>query len=34
METPIKAPKAGTITSITVSQGDKIATGQVMATVG
>ena len=34
METPIKAPKAGTITSIAVSQGDKIATGQVMATVG
>lgn len=34
METPIKSPKAGTITSITVSQGDKIATGQVMATVG
>ena len=34
METPIKAPKAGKVTSITVSQGDKIATGQVMATVG
>ena len=34
METPIKSPKAGTINSITVSQGDKVATGQVMATVG
>ena len=34
METPIKSPKAGTITSLAVSQGDKIATGQVMATVG
>ena len=34
METPIKAPKAGTITSMSVSQGDKISTGQVMATVG
>ena len=34
METPIKSPKAGTITSLSVSQGDKITTGQVMATVG
>ena len=34
METPIKAPVAGTITSISVSQNDKIATGQVLATVG
>ncbi|MGM9993838.1 MAG: biotin/lipoyl-containing protein [Candidatus Avigastranaerophilus sp.] len=34
METPIKSPRAGRITSLTVSQGDKIATGQVMATVG
>ena len=33
METPIKSPRAGRITSLTVSQGDKIATGQVMATV-
>lgn len=34
METPITAPVAGTITSITVAQNDKIATGQVLATVG
>ena len=34
METPIKAPVAGTITSMAVSQGDKIQTGQIMATVG
>ncbi|MBE7704802.1 MAG: biotin attachment protein [Cyanobacteria bacterium SIG29] len=34
METPIKAPVAGTITSLSVAQGDKIASGQVMATVG
>ena len=34
METPIKAPVAGTITSIAVGQNDKIATGQVLATVG
>ena len=34
METPIKAPVAGTITSIGVAQNDKIATGQVLATVG
>ena len=34
METPIKAPVAGTITSISVGQNDKIATGQVLATVG
>ena len=34
METPIKSPVAGTVTSILVSQGDKIATAQVLATVG
>ena len=34
METPIKSPVAGTITSLTVAQGDKISSGQVMATVG
>ena len=34
METPIKAPVAGTITSLAVAQNDKIATGQVLATVG
>lgn len=34
METPIKAPVAGTITSLSVAQNDKIATGQVLATVG
>lgn len=34
METPIKAPVAGTINSISVAQGDKVQTGQVMATIG
>ena len=34
METPIKSPVAGTITSLTVAQGDKISSGQTMATVG
>ena len=34
METPIKAPVSGTITSLAVAQNDKIATGQVLATVG
>ena len=34
METPIKSPKAGTITSISVAQGDKVQSGQVMVTVG
>ena len=34
METPIKSPVAGTITSLSVAQGDKVQTGQVMATVG
>ena len=34
METPIKSPVAGTITSLSVAQNDKIATGQVLATVG
>jgi biotin carboxyl carrier protein len=34
METPIKSPVAGTVNSISVSQGDKVQTGQVMATVG
>ncbi len=34
METPIKAPVAGTITSLAVAQNDKISTGQVLATVG
>ena len=34
METPIKSPKAGTINSITVSQGDKVQSGQVMVTIG
>lgn len=34
METPIKAPVAGTITSLVIAQGDKIQTGQVLATVG
>ncbi len=34
METPITAPVAGTITSLSVAQNDKIATGQVLATVG
>ncbi len=34
METPIKSPVAGTITSLAVAQNDKISTGQVLATVG
>ena len=34
METPIKSPVAGTITSISVAQGDKVQSGQVMVTVG
>ena len=34
METPIKSPVSGTINSISVAQGDKVQTGQVMATVG
>jgi len=34
METPIKSPKAGTINSITVSQGDKVQSGQIMVTIG
>lgn len=34
METPIKSPVAGTITSMNVAQGDKVQSGQVMVTVG
>ncbi len=34
METPIKSPVKGTVTSVLVSQGDKVATAQVIATVG
>ncbi len=34
METPIKSPVAGTLTSLSVGQGDKVQSGQVMATVG
>ncbi len=34
METPIKSPVSGSITSLAVAQNDKIATGQVLATVG
>ncbi len=34
METPIKSPVAGTINSLSVGQGDKVQSGQVMATVG
>ncbi len=34
METPIKSPVSGTINSLSVGQGDKVQSGQVMATVG
>lgn len=34
METPIKSPVKGVIKGMSVSQGDKVQTGQVMATVG
>ncbi len=34
METPITSPIAGTVNSISVGQGDKVQSGQVMATVG
>ena len=34
METPIKSSKAGTVNSITVSQGDKVQSGQVMVIIG
>ena len=34
METPITSPVAGTLNSISVGQGDKVQSGQVMATVG
>ena len=34
METPIKSPVAGTVTSLSVAQGDKVQTGQIMVTVG
>ncbi len=34
METPIKSPVSGTVNSLSVRQGDKVQSGQVMATVG
>ncbi len=34
MEIEIKSPAAGTVQSILVSQGEKVVTGQVLATVG
>ena len=34
METPVTAPCAGKLTSIAVSQADKIGTGDVLATIG
>ncbi|MCD7740138.1 MAG: hypothetical protein LUH11_02185 [Candidatus Gastranaerophilales bacterium] len=34
METPIKSPVKGVIKGMSVSQGDKVQTGQVMTTVG
>ena len=33
METEVKAPKAGTVQSILVSQGDKVVTGQGLVTI-
>lgn len=34
MEIEVKAPKAGTIQSIAVAQGDKVVTGQALAVIG
>ena len=34
METEIKSPKAGTVNSILVAQGDKVVTGQAMVVIG
>ena len=34
METEVKSPKAGTVQSILVSQGDKVVTGQGLVTIG
>ena len=34
MEIEIKSPKSGTVQSILVSQGEKVATGQALAVVG
>ena len=34
METEVKAPKAGIVQSILVSQGDKVVTGQALVTIG
>ena len=34
MEIEVKAPKAGTVQSILVSQGDKVVSGQALVTLG
>jgi acetyl-CoA carboxylase biotin carboxyl carrier protein len=34
METPIYAPTAGTVQSISVKEGDAVAEGQVLLTIG
>ena len=34
METEIKSPVAGTVSSVSVAQGDKVVTGQTMVTIG
>ena len=34
METPIKSPVKGVISGMSVSQGDKVHTGQIMAKIG
>ena len=34
METEVKSPKAGTVNSILVAQGDKVVTGQAMVVIG
>jgi acetyl-CoA carboxylase biotin carboxyl carrier protein len=34
MEIPVVAPKAGTVKSITVNEGDAVTEGQVLAVIG
>ena len=34
MESEVKSPKSGYVTSVMVSQGDKVITGQGLVTIG
>jgi biotin carboxyl carrier protein len=34
METEIKSPTAGTVTSVNIEVGNKVQTGQVLVTIG